>query len=131
MAGNILTPEIRGESLTCTSRPAATAEPLEGLQIDYAILADRADFGMRFARGTVAPGATVPPHAGPNDYAMYVLSGEGYLTLHNSENAEVDRIAFAAGDLILFPPNANHGWVNSSKTEFTWFGVDISPPAKD
>ncbi|SHH13372.1 cupin domain-containing protein [Cognatishimia maritima] len=96
------------------------------LGIEYGVLAEMPARGLSFAKGRVPSGGTVPMHAGPGDYALFVTAGSGFLTLYNAEGAETDRLRYAPGDLILFPPNSQHGWINDAETDFEWFGVDIA-----
>ncbi|MDG4674938.1 cupin domain-containing protein [Shinella sp. 838] len=115
-----------GGALSVATAAADRLTPADGLNLDYSSIAELAGQGITIARGHVAAGASVPPHAAPTTYALFVLRGAGILTLHAADDAQTAEIAFKPGDLIVFPPNAKHGWVNGDDA-FEWFGVDIAP----
>ncbi|UWQ19900.1 cupin domain-containing protein [Jannaschia sp. M317] len=112
------------DRLSATEGPAPDLTPLEGLAVDYANLAEVR--GVIVARGRVAPGAEVPAHAGPSDYLLYVLSGQGVLTLCDADGVETSRLTYAPGRLIVFPPDAQHGWINGDGDPLEWLGIDLS-----
>ncbi|MEV8467528.1 cupin domain-containing protein [Fluviibacterium sp. DFM31] len=115
-AGRVLAPE---------KQPAVEMARVEGMNFSYGVLADLPDAGVTFARGVVPPGKEVPAHAGPNLYALLVLSGTGRLTLFDDAQRPTGALDFAPGTLVVFPPGAQHGWINDSDADFVWFGVDL------
>lgn len=108
------------------TKDAPKFDAVPELGIEYAVLAELPGKRVTFAKGRVPAGGEVPMHAGPNDYALFVTQGSGQLTLYNADGEETDRLPFAAGDLIMFPPNAEHGWINESDNAFEWLGVDLA-----
>lgn len=127
MPGRIYFIEKDGNSgLRAIEQPEARMSALEGLNIEYGTLAVLSDVGINIAKGRVAAGAVVPPHAGDSLYGLYVLTGSGQLTLNADDGKLVSRISFEPGDLIVFPPHARHGWINDGTETFEWLGVDIS-----
>lgn len=112
-------------TLSSDSSVAGTYEALEGLNINYATVMPLEALGVTVARGHVSAGKSVPPHAGDTNYALYVLSGTGHLTLCDDNGKETGRIAFAPGDLIVFPPHAQHGWINGGE-DMEWLGIDFA-----
>ncbi|WP_417271485.1 cupin domain-containing protein [Celeribacter sp.] len=104
---------------------APEQEDVVDLGIRYAEIAALPAEGASFNRGSVPAGVTVPAHAGPNAYALFVVSGGADLTLHAEDGSETERLSCAEGDLLLFPPNCQHGWINESAKNFEWFGVDF------
>lgn len=104
---------------------APAQEDVADLGIRYAEIAALPDEGATFNRGSVPAGATVPAHAGPNAYALFVVSGRADQTLHAEDGSETERLTCAAGDLLLFPPDCQHGWINEGAENFEWFGVDF------
>ncbi len=116
--------------LVARSAPAAELTPVAGMNFAYGTVHEVGTQGVTIARGHVAAGCIVPPHAGENSYVLYVVSGAGTLTLCDVADAVVGRVQFGPGDLIVFPPNARHGWVNGSD-DFQWLGVDIPAMGHD
>ncbi len=113
-------------ALSVTSTPPEAYAELEGLNINYGTVASLGDLGVTIAKGHVPANALVPPHAGDSHYALFVLSGSGELTLNLEDGTETSRMAFRPGDLIVFPPHAQHGWINQGE-DMEWLGVDIAP----
>ncbi|MGH1464827.1 MAG: cupin domain-containing protein [Cognatishimia sp.] len=118
--------------LRITNQVNASAIPkgdaIPDMSMEYATIGDIAGRGVSFAKGCVPSGGIVPAHASPNDYAMFVIAGSGVLTLHDEgDGKETGRVAFNAGDIIIFAPESSHGWINESASDFEWFGVDIAP----
>jgi quercetin dioxygenase-like cupin family protein len=114
--GGVLTPE---------EQPALGMQSVDGMNFSYGVYADLSDAGVTFARGVVPAGKEVPAHAGPNLYAVLVQSGSGQLTLYNDAQEPTGTLAYAPGTLLVFPPNAQHGWIVESDEDFVWFGVDL------
>ncbi len=114
--GGVLTPE---------QQPALELQSFEGMNFSYGVFADLNEAGVNFARGVVPAGMEVPVHAGPNLYAVYVESGSGHLTLFNDAQEPTGTLAYAPGTLLVFPPDAQHGWIVDSDEDFVWFGIDL------
>ena len=114
--GGVLTPE---------EQPALEMQSIEGMNFSYGVFADLKEAGVNFARGVVPAGKEVPVHAGTNLYAVYVESGSGQLTLYNDAQEPTGTLAYAPGTLLVFPPNAQHGWIVESEEDFVGVGVDL------
>ena len=115
-AGGVLTPQ---------KQPGSAMQEIDGMNFAYGVLVDLPDVGVTLARGVVPPGAEVPAHAGPNLYALHVLSGFGQLTLYDTDQNPTGTLPFEPGTLLVFPPDAQHGWINEGTEDFVWFGVDL------
>ncbi len=111
--------------LTPEQQPALAMKDIDGMNFSYGVHVDLPEAGVNFARGVVPPGKEVPAHAGPNLYAVCVLSGSGQLTLYDNAQLATAQLPFSPGTLIVFPAGAQHGWINDSDEEFAWFGVDL------
>ncbi len=114
--GGVLTPEALA---------AVEMQAIEGMNFSYGVFTELPDAGVTFARGVVPAGKEVPAHAGPNLYAVYVESGTGQLTLFNEAQEPTGTMPYAPGTLLIFPPNAQHGWIVESDEDFVWFGIDL------
>lgn len=127
IAGSVVTIEIddAGALTTYKSSPG-NFEAVDGLNINYGTIATLKSLGVTIAKGQVPANAIVPSHAGETHYALLVLSGTGELTLSLADGTETSRVPYKAGDLIIFPPNAHHGWLNKGE-DMEWLGVDIEP----
>ncbi|MGA9658350.1 MAG: cupin domain-containing protein [Asticcacaulis sp.] len=111
------------------AQPACIMNDVPDMQFQYGVAVSLPAHGLSVAHGRVEAGAHVPPHSGPNPYALYVISGAGILTLTTADTSEVRELPFKAGDILLFEPDTQHGWVNTSSEAFVWFGVDVAPKA--
>ncbi len=127
IAGNIVTIETDNVGvLTAHNSSPGNFEAVDGLNINYGTIATLKSLGVTIAKGQVPANAVVPSHAGETHYALLVLSGTGELTLNLADGTETSRLSYKAGDLIIFPPNAYHGWINKGE-DMEWLGVDIEP----
>lgn len=99
---------------------------VEGMQFSYSDLGEVPDTGLSLGRGVVPAGGEVAMHASDKAYAMYIVTGEGFLFLQSGTGSHLTEHRFAPGMVITFPPKAMHGWRVDGVIDFEWFGVEIA-----
>jgi quercetin dioxygenase-like cupin family protein len=81
-----------------------------GPTVEFLTLPDEARSDFCVMRGVIPPGVAVPLHAHPDTETFFVLSGEVLALKHGPHSYE--SVVVKAGDFILVPPWARHGWRN-------------------
>jgi quercetin dioxygenase-like cupin family protein len=83
--------------------------------------------GLQAARWHVDANGTIAIHDGKQQYILYVISGTGKMTLHDSLNGKVvAETSYKPDDIIVFQTNPPHAWQNGDQP-LEFFGIDVPP----
>jgi mannose-6-phosphate isomerase-like protein (cupin superfamily) len=87
--------------------------------------------GINVMRGHVDANGLIALHEGPAEqtYVLYVISGNGKMTLNDKDGKKYGDITYKPDDVILFQPHTWHGWVNGD-TPFEFLGFDMQAVRK-
>jgi quercetin dioxygenase-like cupin family protein len=94
---------------------AETADNPHGVHMSRLFGSEKA----QVAHVLLKPGESIPPHGAPATALFYVIGGRGTATVGDEEKE------IAADTLIECPPNAAHGWANTSDTELRILAIKI------
>ena len=95
----------------------------------YAALYELPGAGIQVMRGHVDPKGSIAVHEGKGQYVLYVISGNGKLTLNGKGGEQVGEVTYKPEDVIVFQPNTLHGWINGDAA-FEFLGFDMPVPRK-
>jgi quercetin dioxygenase-like cupin family protein len=114
---------VKNESFSPAAVPAmGEGKPNQGFS--YATAFEMPGSAIQIARGHVDAGGKVAVHEGSQQYILYVVRGNGQLTLIGKTGEVVSQVPYKPDDIIVFQPNTLHGWVNGSEP-FDFLGVDL------
>jgi mannose-6-phosphate isomerase-like protein (cupin superfamily) len=98
---------------------------IAGAHLTWKVKASDSAYQFSVCEMTLAPGEGVPVHSHASAESFYVLTGS--VDFYRTSDGKEDWVHCEAGDMMILPPNALHGFYNYGSSECRVLG--ISTPA--
>lgn len=95
-----------------------------GAHILWKVRAEDSAYAFTVNELTLAPGENVPAHSHTSAECFYVLSGEAHF--FRVKDGKEDWLRVAAGEVVLLPPNAMHGFFNLGSATCRLLGISTA-----
>ena len=95
-----------------------------GAHILWKVRAEDSAYSFTMNELTLAPGESVPVHSHTSAECFYVLSGEAHF--FRIIDGQEDWVRATAGEVMLLPPNAMHGFLNRGSATCRLLGISTA-----